>query len=239
MHSLFAEVLTATYLEQHRTDVDSRQRFDDADVQQAVRKVRVRRDQCASPCALAVGNGEQQHLALQIELRAAKARGVWVQVGQLAQPAQRVGQHTQRCLGTIGRVRGHFGGNTADGHVEVAPVVRLRGVDSRRRVSQHYVHCVVRIVGYIRLTREVIGGSERNDAQRHVASRQSVDHLVDRSIAPRGKDRVVRRFGLRGSAGITLGVAPFPGDAHIDGVSLLAHPLDEVAHGWQVRTRAM
>jgi hypothetical protein len=88
-----------------------------------------------------------------------------------------------------------------------------------------------------RLSREVVGGAQRHDAQRHVASVQAVHHLVERAVAPAGDHDV--GAAVRGLGGERFRIAAVPGDAHVDGVPPVAHPRHHLAQVGPVRAAAV
>ena len=86
---------------------------------------------------------------------------------------------------------------------------------------------MIRVRGNSRLSREIVCGTQRNNAERSVVTIETVHDLVERSVAAHSRDHV-DALARRG-AGKRLCVARLERNAHLGAMATLAHPFHEMA----------
>jgi hypothetical protein len=104
--------------------------------------------------------------------------------GQLADRGDGVRQRSERRLEVGGGFRRRLGADASGRDVHEPSAVHRRGVDPHGLASEDNIHGMIRVLRDSRLPGEVVGGAQRHDAERDVASVEPVDHLVERPVAP-------------------------------------------------------
>ncbi|KAF1012127.1 MAG: hypothetical protein GAK32_00342 [Pseudomonas fluorescens] len=196
-------------------------RRQDADVQQAVIRQRIRAQHMPAARLAPVADPQRQQLATPVEARPLQFCTGGPQLTEAGQAGEQIGGAPQHFLQVFGRVDSHLAAETARGHVEENLIARLpqinplcRGIEQRQRPGGLQCNAGG--------TRKIIGGTQRKqyEAGLRLGTGHGFGDIAQGAITTTGNQ--VGVTGRQGFINQPPGITGFPRDPHGQIPTLLA-----------------
>ena len=158
-------------------------------------------------------------------------------LGEFPHRRDRIRQRAERGLRIRRRLLGCFGAHAAGGDVQEATPIHGCRVDAHGVAAQDNIHGMICVLRNARLSREVVGRAQWDDAERRVAPVEAIHHFVEGAVATAGDHDVGAAVGR--PRRVCRRISDAPRGSHLHRMPAIADPRDRLPQILPVGSGAM